>query len=580
MDVDRRNRFTARFSRAARARRAQIQARLRFSAVSNKVTLLDAGVRAYGSPLLRRHKRDVERDTELALSFMSPYPGTTCDILDDVDDLGGAAAIPVEAVSGATARSSRFAAPLRTKSHVLDAGPQATWAVNAQQFRDPTPSLSTSPTAEATRDNHQQSENEEKKGEDFYGSRTKSLILRTNKRLYDAPSGLYMDMTKRARGYAPLQESAGRASSDGRSRRRSTEDTSPTKSARREDPAGRRSDPTFLRRMAEATAAAVAAEAAQEDGERAAKFDRSGDVNTRPQVQGSRENAREVAPASAGYSNSTTTDTSVLGYGLSLGDLNLTMGGRPGTEQSMGDGGAAGRRGLHRVEEEVDDWEEHNATYVDLLLGDLPKWIKGPPTVYASGAKISSRVHAWRGEARVQGENLSRMLETHENEHAVAASMYRSLAVAEDASTISSANSFVAGKGSGDALSSSIVPAVLGKSSAELESPGVIILPKKRPLVMGAASLCANYGEGGLLSASAGGGSVGGRRGASEIGSSDVRSLRKSAWEVVSEANALVFHEAVAEPSQQRDTNRRFDFTHHQNKRRVGKAHKTGAFLC
>ena len=44
MDIDRRHRFAARFARGARARRAQIQARLRFSAVSNKVLLLDAGV--------------------------------------------------------------------------------------------------------------------------------------------------------------------------------------------------------------------------------------------------------------------------------------------------------------------------------------------------------------------------------------------------------------------------------------------------------------------------------------------------------------------------------------------------------
>lgn len=620
MDVDRRHRFAARFARGARARRAQIQARLRFSAVSNKVTLLDAGVRAYGSPLLRRRKGDVERDTELALSYMSPYPGTTCDMLDDVDDLGGAASIPVDAVSGATARRSRFAAPLRSKAHVLDPAPQTTWPVNARQFREPTPPLPVSQAAFSgarQRERHGRQE-EEKDGEALYSNRTKSLILRTNKRLYDAPSGLYMDMTKRALGYAPLQESDGRDGGDGgdggREGRngweRGTRGAGSAHSVGGGSSANRRSNPTFLRRMAEATAAAVAAEAAQEDRERAAES--SGDSDdrgdgaslgegnagvARTQGRRSRGECKETAAENAGQTNNTASDTSILGYGLSFGDLNLTVDGKSGVVEAMGGGGGRHRRDLdlHRVEEEVDDWEEDNAAYVDLLLGDLPKWIKGPPVVHVSGAKISSRVHAWRDEARVQGENASRMLEMHENKHAVSASMYRSRAVAEDAATISSADSFAAEKGSGNALSASIAPAVLGKSRVELESPGVILLPQKRPLVMGAASLCSYYDEdnlaagvrsggGGLASQhslynASGGGSSGGSRGAAGIRSSGGHTLQKSKWEMMSEANAIVFHEAVAEPSQQRDTSRRFDFTHHQNKRRIGKARKAGTFL-
>ena len=45
---------------------------------------------------------------------------------------------------------------------------------------------------------------------------------------------------------------------------------------------------------------------------------------------------------------------------------------------------------------------------------------------------------------------------------------------------------------------------------------------------------------------------------------------KESKWEMMSKANAIVFHEAVSEPAKLRDTSRRFDFTHHQNNRRVG----------
>ena len=320
-----------------------------------------------------------------------------------------------------------------------------------------------------------------------------------------------------------------------------------------------RRDPTFLR-MAEATAAAIAAEAAQEEDRQRAERDTSnrnrnghtesnrGNWHVSPDGTGSasekspiRGEQKKITPSSA-KTPSGDANISVLGNGLSFGDLNLTRENREAGETTVPE------QGLHRVEEEVEDWEGENSTFIDLVLGDLPQWTQGPPAVYASGARISSRVHAWRDEARVQGENASRILEVHENEHAVTASMYKSCHAAQSDPIAPSMRTFAGReKSAGEAKSSvSGAPIICGRSSVELETPGVVLVPQKRPLVMGAASLSSYYNESAESDANV--------------------SSRKSAWETVSEANAIVFREAFAEPSRLRDTSRRFDFTHHQNR--------------
>lgn len=556
MDRDLKARFTNRFESVSRNRRRRIQEQLRFSAVTSKASLLHPSIRSYGSPRIRR-KREVEQDTEFALSFMSPYPNTACDILDDVDALHGVARIPKEAVSGATARRSNFAAPLlrshlreQTTSNALDASPQTVWGVNARQFQKPRPQIIEEKTQYEEKreeiDSQQESIKEalkklEPHGDETYSRLTKSLILRTNKKLYDAPSGLYMDMTKRALGLKPED---GKEVNEASRTRKMTSETS-----------NLRSDPTFLRRMAEATAAAVAAEAAHANGStttnRATKDKSHESQGGGGGAYPTKNRKQKILVHSK--PNEESVDESLLG--LSLGDLNSSRDVQQKSQYIFGH-----HVGLHRIEEEVDNWEEDNATYVHLLLEGIPKWNKGPPSVFASGANISSRAHAWRDEARVQGEDSSRVLETYESERAVTASMYRSRVGAENEDgAIHSRN--IAYKKNDERTK--ITPIVLGKTQADLASPGIIHVHKRRTLVMGAAPWNSYQDKDNLTVSHSG-------MRASLPQPNSSSDEQKSEWEMKSKANAIVFHEAVSEPSKLRDTSRRFDFTHHQNNRRVG----------
>jgi hypothetical protein len=187
------------------ARRQAIRESLRESAVSTKCALLEPSIRTYGSPRTRR-KFDVEEDHAIAVLSMSPYPVSKLDLLDDLADISNYVPINNSLTSSSAGSSSS------SSWRDGEEKEQAMWGTSIRAYREGGVREQDILTDEEIHRREQKKLNEAlnntpqapEQRRIQYSNYTQSLIERTHSKLYDMPK--YISMAKRAMGIEDDEE--------------------------------------------------------------------------------------------------------------------------------------------------------------------------------------------------------------------------------------------------------------------------------------------------------------------------------------------------------------------------------------